>query len=130
MRWLVDEGMPKRLVDWLRDRGDDVLDVADSPHRSQSDRFLRQLAGREQRVAITRDLGFLGTRSSALLPGVVLLRVPYDWRARDITRLVQDSLERMGCEELVGCVTVIQPGQVRQRRLQDLPRTDETSDPA
>jgi len=128
MRWLVDEGIPKYLVDWLRERGDDVLDVAVSAHRSQSDSFLCRLAGREQRVVITRDLGFLGTGLSASPRGVILLRVPHHWRAADIARLVQDSLRRMECEDLVGYVTVIEPGRVRQRRLQDLPRRNEATD--
>ena len=117
MRWLVDECVPVYVVDWLRERGDDVLDVADSPYRSQSDRFLWQLAGRESRTVVTRDLGFLWPGLMPAPDGVVMIRVPDDWQAQAITRLVSRSLDRLDTATLAGNVTVIEPGRIRQRPL-------------
>ena len=59
MKWLIDEGVPRRLADWIREHGEDALVVAESPYRSAPDCDLWLLAGREGRIVITRDRGFL-----------------------------------------------------------------------
>ncbi len=117
MRWLVDECVPLHVVDWLRRRGDDVLDVADSQHRSQPDRFLWRLAGREGRTVITRDLGFLWPGLMPAPDGVVMIRVPDGWQAEAIASVVSRSFELLDMATLVGNVTVIEPGRTRQRPL-------------
>ncbi|MBM4034021.1 MAG: hypothetical protein FJ291_19895 [Planctomycetes bacterium] len=37
MRWLIDEGVPKAVVEWFAGRGDDALDVAASDLRGSPD---------------------------------------------------------------------------------------------
>jgi hypothetical protein len=37
MQWLVDEGLPKIFIEWLRQRGNDVLDIASSEWRGEGD---------------------------------------------------------------------------------------------
>ncbi|WP_448591061.1 DUF5615 family PIN-like protein [Thermoflexus hugenholtzii] len=76
MRWLVDESLPRALAEWLRARGDDVLDVAVSPWRGAADHVLWRLAAESQRVITTRDLGFLLHAQEPHPPGIVLIRVP------------------------------------------------------
>ena len=102
MRWLVDENLPKDLADWLRDRGDDVLDVADSPYRGWPDPELWQLAGHEGRIVITRDLGFLHWPVRPTPPGIVMVRVPDAWRVPSIVRMVVEELRSLVATELIG----------------------------
>ena len=123
MRWLVDEGMPKYLVDWLVERGDDVLDVAASPYRGEADDVLWELAGREVRVVLTRDLGFLWPGLSPAPRGVVMVRVPSDWRAQQVAFLVQNALARTDLGTLAGNVTVLEPGGIRQHPLAAIHRS-------
>lgn len=120
MHWLVDENIPKGVVAWLRERGDDVLDVADSACAGTADQDLWVLAGRSGRLVITRDLGFLWPPVAPSPPGIVIVRVPDHWRGKAITAVVRRSLDPLRPEALVGHVTVVAPGQVRQRPLSEL----------
>jgi len=123
MRWLVDEGIPKLIVGWLVARGDDVLDVAASPHVSSPDEALWRLAGTEGRFIITKDLGFMWPRLEPHPPGVILIRVPDSWNARQIAILVANTLEGLAAEALDGHVTLTEPGRTRQHSLRALPRS-------
>ncbi|MBI3988873.1 MAG: DUF5615 family PIN-like protein [candidate division NC10 bacterium] len=76
MRWLIDEGLPKALIEWLTERGDDVLDIADSPLRGADDTVLWKRAGQEGRILMTRDLGFMLPKVQPQPVGVVLVRIP------------------------------------------------------
>jgi predicted nuclease of predicted toxin-antitoxin system len=117
MRWLLDEGIPRRIAEWLRERGDDVLVVAESEFRGQSDKALWSLAGGEARLVMTRDRGFL---QSSVIPapvGLVVLRAPDHWRAAAISGLTKGSLRQIGMESLSGKITIIEPGRIRQRPL-------------
>jgi len=125
MRWLLDENLPKDLIAWLRARGDEVLDVAESPYRGWSDRDLWALAGEQGRLVITRDLGFLHWPVRPPPLGVVMVRAPDSWQAPSITGMVARELERVATGTLAGTVTVVEPGGVRQRRFPAGPRPDE-----
>jgi predicted nuclease of predicted toxin-antitoxin system len=121
VKWLLDEGIPKPLAVWLRDRGHDVVAVGASEHRSQPDSVLWQVAGREGRVVITRDRGFLcpGLRPSP--GGIVVVRTPDDWKGPAISLFVWDALHRLGLDSLVGTVTIIDLNRTRQRPLSEIP---------
>ena len=119
-RWLVDENLPSCLVVALRAQGDDVLDVAASQHRGKPDGDLWALAADQSRIVVTRDLGFLtGARGNGP-PGIVLVRVPDNWRADSIGALVSASLAELTEDALDGYITVIEPGGLRQRPLADV----------
>ena len=120
MRWLIDEGVPKAVVDWLTGRGEDVLDVAACELRGSPDVTLWRIAGRQGRIVVTRDLGFVLPRVVPRPPGVVLIRVPNTFHALAILRLFQEGLARALPESLTGHITVLRPGRVRQRPLSAL----------
>lgn len=122
MRWLIDEGVPKAVVDWLVDRGDDVLDVAASGLRGSSDVRLWRIAARQDRVVLARDLDFPLRRVTPSPPGVLLIRAPNTFHAPAILRLLQEGLAEVPPETVRGNITVIKPGRVRQHCL-DSPRT-------
>ncbi len=115
MRWLIDEGIPKAIVDWLASRGDDVLDVAASELRGSPDAALWRIAGAQGRVVVTRDLGFVLPRVTPPPLGLVLIRVPNTFHALAIFRLFQEGLAHAVPESLAGQITVLRPGRVRQR---------------
>jgi len=120
MRWLIDEGLPKAVVDWLIEQGNDVLDVAASPLRGAEDDQLWKIAGKQGRLLMTRDVGFMLPEVGPRPLGVVLLRMPDTYKAHHIVRLVQDGLIRIPETKLYSHVTVIEPGRVRQRKLADV----------
>jgi predicted nuclease of predicted toxin-antitoxin system len=110
-------GIPRRLATWLREQGGDVLVVAESEYRGRPDSLLWQVAGRERRLVVTRDRGFLCPALTPPPPGVLVVRVPPQWRAADIVSLVVEIVRRLGPESLVGKITVLEPQRVRQRPL-------------
>jgi len=120
MRWLIDEGMPKLLVDWLVARGDDVLDVAASPFKGSTDDALWKLAVDERRVVITRDVGFAPIRRAPPPPGLILVRGPDWYHADAILELIQTGLSCVHADSVYGVLTVIRPGRVRQRDLAEI----------
>jgi len=117
MRWLVDENLPRLVTDWLCEQGADVLDMASSPHVGQPDEFLWRLASQEGRLVLTRDLGFPWPAKPPFPPGIVLVRAPDTWNARQILGLVVEALAGMAPELLQANVTVVEPGRVRQHRI-------------
>lgn len=117
MKWLLDEGIPRRLAAWLRERGEDVLVVAESEYRSQPDHVLWTLAGREGMIVVTRDRGFVFPSLAPAPAGLVVLRPAAEWRAEAMSLFLWDALLRLGFETLPGKVTVLEPGRVRQRPL-------------
>lgn len=120
MRWFVDEGLPKALIEWLTQRGDDVLDVADSPLRGADDTVLWKRAGQEGRILMTRDLGFMLPELQPQPVGVVLIRVPDTYTADAILRLVQEGFRQVPEGTLYGNVTVIEPSRVHQHKQRDV----------
>jgi predicted nuclease of predicted toxin-antitoxin system len=78
MRLLADENFPKRVVDWLRDSGHDVL-WARTDCAGKRDVDLLEMAEREARVIVTLDKDFwqiaLQRRTPLTKAGVVLFRV-------------------------------------------------------
>lgn len=117
MRWLIDEGVPRSLAGWLADRGDDVLFVGASHLQGSDDDVLWEVAVRERRMVITRDLGFVPDRARSCPPGLIVLRAPNNWRAQAIVGFFRDGLASLSPNALRGMLTVIQPGRVRQRQL-------------
>lgn len=95
MRWLADEGVPKILIAWLRERGDDVFYVREAGMRGMSDKELCRLAGRQRHIVLTLDVGFLHPEVEPLPLGLLLVRAPSSWRAESILWLVQTELERV-----------------------------------
>jgi predicted nuclease of predicted toxin-antitoxin system len=62
MKILVDENIPRRTVDWIRQAGHDVCDIRESPIRGIDDDTVWKPAQREQRLWVTTDKGFAGRR--------------------------------------------------------------------
>ena len=57
MRFLVDRCAGRRLADWLREQGHDVLEVS-ALGRDPGDAALFRLAADQERVLVTIDTGF------------------------------------------------------------------------
>lgn len=95
----------------------DVLNVAASQWRGSPDHVLWRIAADEGRIIITLDVGFVPAQSPPLPPGAILLR-PLHWYGRDaVVRMVQAALADVPPDALLGYLTVVQPGRVRQRAL-------------
>lgn len=102
MKFLVDRCAGRRLAEWLRAQGHDVVEAA-SLGPDPGDRALLQLAADEQRVLVTidTDFGALVFGSSAAHSG--LIRLPDVPAARRI-EMLHDVLARHLADVETGAV--------------------------
>lgn len=115
MRLLANENFPAESVRLLREKGHEVLAVAESMSGSKDEEIL-SLAAREGLILLTfdRDYGeLIYLRGMAAPLGVVYLRFVPD-RPSQPAEVVID-LERVA--RLENRYTVVQPPQIRQRPL-------------
>ena len=116
MHFLVDENLPVDVAEILRGSGHDVLHVAETDRRGASDREIWQLATREARIIMTRDLDF-PIPELPKPPGLILLRVPDAFSRSQIGRVVSDFVESEAFQQVTDTITVVSPGRVRARKL-------------
>ena len=121
LRFLVDENLPAGIAAVLSESGQDVLDIAASDRRGDPDDALWKVAIHEDRIIVTRDLDFPLPSQLGRPAGVVLLRTS-GMRTSELVQFFRDALARLDLQSLRDCVTVIEPGRVRQRRYAKLPR--------
>lgn len=62
MKFIIDENLPPRLANWLRERGHDVLVWRDVRSTDRSDNAVARLATAEGRVIVTKDNDFEAPR--------------------------------------------------------------------
>ncbi len=113
MRFLIDENLPFGIVEHLLSLEHDVLDIAKSNLRGSSDKVLWSKAAEEKRIIITRDLHYpiFGLKPAPF--GVILIRVPMNFKASQITNIFRESIKSIKFDELKNKVAVISPGRIR-----------------
>ncbi|MEO8321255.1 MAG: DUF5615 family PIN-like protein [Bradyrhizobium sp.] len=116
MRWLADECVAAPLVTFLREKGHDVLYIAEVAG-GLSDEDVIALTLRENRILLTddKDFGDLVFRRQRAVPGVVLMRIVPENLELKTGRLAA-AVERYG-EKLFGRYVVIEGGRIRSRTL-------------
>ena len=116
MNYLADENVARRIVEWLRSRGDDVL-YASEERCGEIDAAWLRIAEMNRRLILTsdKDFGELVFRDGLNSHGVVLFRLEklnVDARLRRLER-VWSVVEANPS----GCFIVITPRRVRVRPL-------------
>lgn len=115
MNFLADESVDRQIVDSLRQRGHDVLYVAEMEPGISDDAVL-DLANREGALLLTadKDFGELVFRLGRFAPGVILLRLA-GLSALSKGGVVASAITQH-IEELSRAFVVITPATVRIRR--------------
>lgn len=113
MRFLVDENLPFEIIEYLQSINHDVFDVAASDIRGSSDKVLWSKAAEEKRIIITRDLDYPIPRLKPAPFGVIIIRVPSDFKATIIARIFKEAVAKVELEKLKNKVAVISPGKIR-----------------
>jgi predicted nuclease of predicted toxin-antitoxin system len=75
MRFLADENLEKPIVDWLREKGYDVLYIAEKSQSIKDEKIIN-LARKENRILITndKDFGELVFHHGQITSGIILIR--------------------------------------------------------
>lgn len=119
MRFLVDECLSRTLVEMLRRRGHDDRFSRDEARGLDDGRVLSN-ATADNRILITedRDFGLLTIRNREPTLGVAIVAVSFfGWPAARLAEHVADTPTELG-ETCIGSLTTIEPGRVRQRKIE------------
>jgi predicted nuclease of predicted toxin-antitoxin system len=116
--FLVDEDLPRTLAPALRQAGFEAEDVRDRGFGGRPDTEIITFAVSHRRVLITRDVGIADiTRfPESSEYGVVLVRFPQTITTDDLNSAIVAVLREVPSRNLVGAITVAEPGRIRVRR--------------
>jgi predicted nuclease of predicted toxin-antitoxin system len=121
VRFLADECVGRRIVQRLRDARHDVLWVSEFGGGSDDESLLRQSVA-ESRILLTEDWDFgeLSVRLKRPALGIVIIALP---AAGGETGSMADNVARrlteIGEEGLIGKLTIVEAGRLRQRDLEE-----------
>lgn len=116
MNFVVDEGVDLQIVVSLRNKGHNVLYIAEISSGITDDLVLIY-ANEQNRILMTRDKDFgeMVYRDKKVHSGIILNRL-FELHSEKKAELIIKIIEEFG-EELIGSFTVIQPGKIRIRKL-------------
>lgn len=119
MRFLIDEDLPRALVEVFAARGFQVQRVYTLPElRGQPDEVIFDYAVRQDAIIVTADLDFPNPHRFSLhqIPGMLLLRFPNELPVPLMCREVQRLTKNLRDEEFNNLI-VIEPGYIRIRAM-------------
>lgn len=114
MKFLADENISKSVVVWLREKGYDVLWIAEN-HRQLFDEKVLQLAFREKRILLTNDndFGEFVFRQRLKHKGIILFRLRSE--SKEFYFSILEILLKSFSQKLEQSFTVVSENQVRFR---------------
>jgi predicted nuclease of predicted toxin-antitoxin system len=118
MRFVLDMGLARSTAEFLRQQGHDAIHLRDQGLQRLSDERIVDKALAEQRIILTHDLDFgrIVALSRGQLPSVITFRLT-DMRATEVSRRVEDVLDRFAALLEEGALISVTDDAVRVRRL-------------
>ena len=94
MRFLIDANLPFRLALALKSKGHDIIHTDDLPYKERTtDREIRELAVKQDRIVITKDSDFLDSHIIQGVPAKLLLVTTGNIINRDLIGLFERKFE-------------------------------------
>lgn len=114
-RFLVDECLPRSVALALTAAGYDAEDARDVGLRGKSDELVHERALAHDRILLTADLDFANALRfpPGSHPGIVVLRVPEEWRPAERTARLVAGLAEAGWEQMRGAIVIVEPARTR-----------------
>jgi predicted nuclease of predicted toxin-antitoxin system len=117
MKFLLDANIPYSAIEIFPSRFK-VLHVRDIGLAAASDREIASWSKKNNAVIITRDLDFA---NKIIFPpgkhcGIVVIRVPYFYTAKDIKRVLQAFMLAVDEKEISKSLIIVQEGRHRIRK--------------
>jgi predicted nuclease of predicted toxin-antitoxin system len=118
MRFLIDANMPRTTVALLNERGHTAVHVRDIGLGDSDDGTIAERARSDGAVLVTRDLDFANILAypPESYAGLVVVRVPDDWTAKQLLALWLGFIERGDLlAALPGRLAILEEGRTRFR---------------
>ena len=119
MKFLIDNALPPRLAELLKQAGHDATHVRVYGMQEADDREILERAREEGRAIISADTDFgaILAAQEAAHPSFVLFRDPNLLAAQDYMDALAVALPLLEPELTRGCVAVFRSGRLRVRKL-------------
>ncbi len=116
--FLADEDLPRSLVPYLQAAGIDAEDVRDVGLRGRPDDEIFRYAVSHGLTLLTADVGFgnILRFQPGTHRGIVVARFPNEVPVSLLNQSILTALRGLSDDELVGSLTIIEPGRIRLRR--------------
>jgi predicted nuclease of predicted toxin-antitoxin system len=118
LEFLLDENIPLSAAAILRGAGHGARHVGDVGLRGAPDETIFARAQAEGWLIVTRDLGFGNLLDYPLEThvGIIVLRVPSTYTARQIRGVLRSFIVSVEPDEIVEALAIVEPGRYRIRR--------------
>jgi predicted nuclease of predicted toxin-antitoxin system len=119
LRFLIDEDCPLSLENLLNLKGYDTIHVKTSGLSGTKDPQLFIFAQQEQRIIISRDLGWANIKTYPPNShcGLIVLRFPFEANAIEIRQVVEQFIDRVDTSEIVGATVIVDKNKFRVRKV-------------
>jgi len=117
-RFLIDEDCPLSLEPLLNNKSYDTVHVKTSGLSGTKDPELFIFAQKEQRIIISRDLGWANIKiyPPSTHCGLIILRLPFESIAIEIRQVVERFIDRVNMQEISGATVVVDKNKFRIRK--------------
>ena len=117
MRFFLDAKLPTSSKDVVQKYGE-VNQARDIGMAGATDREIIEYASKNRAILVTNDLDFANT---LLYPfeshsGVIVLRLPFHFTAKQINNVLKNFLASVNRNELEQAITIVEVGRYRVRR--------------
>jgi predicted nuclease of predicted toxin-antitoxin system len=118
MRWLLDQGLPLRAADLLRQTGEDAVHVAEIGMAKATDPSILRHGAQEECVIVTLDADFHSLLALTGANGRSVVRIRTEGlTARPAAELIRKIAVGFGEHLLTGCMLTCDEDRVRLRKL-------------
>ncbi len=119
MKFFLDENLPLSLIDIFTEFGFEVEHAKTSGLRGATDKEIAKYALKHKAILVTKDLEF---GSLLLYPpgshyGLIVIRVPFNFKTDQIKRVVKNFISRTDADDLINTITIVEVGKYRSRKL-------------
>lgn len=119
MRFIIDEDLPRSILNLLQQYNHDAVDVRDIGLRGTTDYEIAAYAKKTNRCILTGDYDFSDNRNYPPKEycGIVVLNLPKISTASFIRNLLESFLQKNELvEQISGKLAIVEPGQIRIRK--------------
>ncbi|RLI40275.1 hypothetical protein DRO59_09620 [Candidatus Bathyarchaeota archaeon] len=118
LKFLLDADMPRSSAKLIRSLGYDIEDVRDIGLRRAKDEEIAKYALKNNRIIITRNIGFGSTLRYPKHPGAIIIRLPYNFTPREINERLKNFFTSVNEDEIKNSIIIIELTRYRRRTIQ------------